>query len=48
LEHLKQLSAEEKANRKQEAAALKAQGKTNEEIGNHFGVTEGAVRKWFK
>ncbi|MDR1182664.1 MAG: AAA family ATPase [Bacteroidales bacterium] len=47
-EHLKVPSDKDKERRKQEAAELKAQGKSNREIARQLGVSEGAVRKWLK
>jgi KaiC/GvpD/RAD55 family RecA-like ATPase len=46
--HLKQPSENDKEQRKQTAAELKTQGKSNREIARQLGVSEGAVRKWFK
>jgi len=46
--HLKHLTDSERESRKQEAFELKAQGHSNREIGRRLGVSEGAVRKWFK
>lgn len=46
--HLKVLSQEDREERKEEARTLKSQGLTNQEIGDKFGVSESAVRKWFK
>ncbi|MCL2510443.1 MAG: AAA family ATPase [Bacteroidales bacterium] len=46
--HLKQPTEDDKANRKQEAADLKAQGLSNREIARRVGVSEGAIRKWLK
>lgn len=45
--HLKEKTLEEKEQRLEEAKVLKQQGWTNVKIGKHFGVSEGAVRKWF-
>jgi len=47
-EHLKVPSEKDKEQRKQEAAELKVQGKSNREIARQLGVSEGAIRKWFK
>jgi hypothetical protein len=47
-EHLKVPSDKDKEQHKQEAAELKAQGKSNREIARQLGVSEGAIRKWFK
>jgi hypothetical protein len=47
-EHLRVPSESDKEQRKQNAAELKAQGKSNREIARQLGVSEGAVRKWFK
>jgi KaiC/GvpD/RAD55 family RecA-like ATPase len=46
--HLKQPSESDKADRKQQAAELKLQGKSNREIARQMGVSEGAIRKWLK
>lgn len=47
-EHLRQLSDTDRDNRITESLELKRQGNTNVQIAKHFGVSEGAVRKWFK
>ncbi|MDR1259180.1 MAG: AAA family ATPase [Tannerellaceae bacterium] len=47
-EHLKVPSDRDKEQRKQDAAELKMQGKSNREIARQLGVSEGAIRKWFK
>lgn len=47
-EHLKQPSGKDTAARKEEAQAMREQGISNREIGRRMGVSEGAVRKWFK
>jgi hypothetical protein len=47
-EHLRVPSDKDKEQRKQEAAELKAQGKSNREIARLLGVSEGAIRKWIK
>jgi hypothetical protein len=47
-EHLRVPSDKDKEQRKQEAAELKAQGKSNREIARLLGVSEGAIRKWLK
>ena len=47
-EHLRTPSDNDKEQRKQNALELKAQGKSNREIARMLGVSEGAVRKWFK
>jgi hypothetical protein len=47
-EHLKEVSDKDKTEVKEQAKELKVQGKTNVEIAKRFGVSEGAVRKWFK
>jgi RecA-family ATPase len=44
-EHLKEIDKQE---RLLEVKRLKSQGKTNVEIGQQFGVTEGAIRAWLK
>lgn len=48
LEHLKQFSSEDKENRVSQAFELKEQGLSNVKIANELGVSEGAIRKWFK
>jgi len=47
-EHLKELNDKDKEQRKQEAAELKSQNIPNREIARRLGVSEGAIRKWFK
>ena len=47
-EHLRVPSDKDREQRKQEAAELKAQGKSNREIARQLSVSEGAIRKWFK
>ena len=47
-EHLRVLNDKDKEQRKQEAIELKTQGKSNREIARQLGVSEGAIRKWFK
>jgi archaellum biogenesis ATPase FlaH len=47
-EHLRVPSDTDKEQRKQKAAELKEQGKSNMEIARQLKVSEGAVRKWFK
>lgn len=47
-EHLKQTNDNEKADKIAEAQALREQGNSNREIARRMGVSEGAVRKWFK
>jgi hypothetical protein len=47
-EHLRVPSDKDKEQRKQDAAELKSQGKSNREIARQLCVSEGAVRKWFK
>jgi len=46
--HLKEQNDKDKEQRKQEAAELKAQNISNREIARRLGVSEGAIRKWFK
>jgi RecA-family ATPase len=46
--HLRVLSEKDKELRKEEAAELKEQGKSNREIARQLGVSEGSVRYWFK
>jgi hypothetical protein len=47
-DHLRVVDANEKAARIEEALDLKSRGWTNVAIANKIGVSEGAVRKWFK
>lgn len=47
-DHLKQFSKNDQEHKILEAFELRKQGKTNVQIANYFGVSEGAVRKWFK
>jgi hypothetical protein len=47
-EHLRVPSDKDKEQRKQDAAELKAQGKSNREIARQLGVSEGTVRYWLK
>ncbi len=47
-EHLKELSDTDKTNRIDKAKELKAKGFSNVAIAKEMGVSEGAVRKWFK
>ncbi|ANH84184.1 hypothetical protein A8C56_23560 [Niabella ginsenosidivorans] len=47
-EHLKNLTEKDTTARKEEARVLREQGVSNREIGRRMGVSEGAVRKWFK
>ncbi|GHV09835.1 hypothetical protein FACS1894162_1400 [Bacteroidia bacterium] len=47
-EHLRTPSDGDKEQRKKDASELKARGKSNREIARQLGVSEGAVRKWFK
>ena len=44
-DHLREI---DKLSRINDAKRLKTEGKSNVEIGKHFGVTEGAVRAWLK
>lgn len=48
LEHLKQVSSEDKEYRVTQAMELKKQGASNVKIASELGVSEGAVRKWLK
>ena len=47
-EHLIQQTDTDKAQRGAEVVELKRSGKTNKDIANIYGVSEGAVRKWLK
>ena len=47
-EHLRPTNASEKADRRQEALAMKATGASNVAIAQAFGVSEGAVRHWLR
>jgi len=47
-EHLKVLNEKDKEQRIQDASELRSQGISNREIARRLGVSEGAVRKWFK
>jgi RecA-family ATPase len=47
-EHLKERTEKDNADREQEILQLKNEGLSNTEIGRRMGVSEGAVRKWFK
>ena len=44
--HLKPITDEYRAARVEDAGKMKAQGYSHQRIADHFGVTEGAVRKW--
>ncbi len=46
--HLKQQSEQEADDRLADAAQMKKDGVTNAEIARKYGVSEGAVRKWFR
>lgn len=46
--YLKQPDETERSDRKATATEMRAQGLSNVEIAKKLGVTEGAVRKWFK
>jgi len=46
LEHLRKPSNEDRETRIAEAKQMKAEGKTNIQIAAHFGLSEGAIRKW--
>jgi RecA-family ATPase len=47
-EHLKEVSEKDKSENKELARTLKNEGISNVEIAKRCGVSEGAVRKWFK
>jgi len=47
-EHLKESTGQQRKQRAEEAAKLKAEGMSNVEIAKKFQVSEGAVRKWLK
>ena len=47
-EHLKVFSENDKEQRIDEAIEMKGRGISNTDIAKHFGVSEGAVRKWLK
>jgi len=47
-DHLKLPSEKTTAARKEEARIMREQGVSNREIARRMGVSEGAVRKWFK
>jgi predicted transcriptional regulator len=47
-EHLKQISDTDRDEKISEAKKLNSQGFSNVEIAKQFGVSEGAIRKWFK
>ena len=47
-EHLKELTETDKSNRVEKAKELRTQGLSNVAIAKEMGVSEGAVRKWFK
>ncbi len=47
-EHLKQLTEDERSLREFRSREFFDEGKSNVEIAKHFGVSEGAVRKWKK
>ena len=46
--HLRELTADDHDVRNMQALEMKRQGSTNKEIGDHFGVSEGAIRKRIK
>jgi len=46
--HLKQETENDKNKKLHEAIKMNQQGVTNIEIAKHFGVSEGAIRKWIK
>ena len=45
-DHLRVITAEDRAARKQQAYDMHKAGKSNVEIAKEFGVTEGSIRKW--
>ena len=47
-DHLKQVDENEKSNRIEQALDFRSQGFTNTAIALKLGVSEGAIRKWFK
>ena len=47
-EHLRMADKKDNESRMAEALELQKQGWPNTKIAQHFGVSEGAVRKWFK
>ena len=47
-EHLKSPDKKDSESRFKEALELRKQGWSNTKIAEHFGLSEGAVRKWFK
>ncbi|AKD04317.1 AAA family ATPase [Pontibacter korlensis] len=47
-DHLRQLAEGEREQQTKEALQMRQQGKSNVAIAAHFGVSEGAVRKWIK
>ena len=47
-DHLSRVSASVRSKRMREALRLKTSGASNVSIARHFGVSEGAVRKWLR
>lgn len=47
-QHLRQLPDGDREQQVREAVEMRSQGKSNVFIATHFGVSEGAVRKWLK
>ena len=47
-DHIKHVDENEKASRLEQALDLKSQGMSNIAIAQQMGVSEGAIRKWFK
>lgn len=47
-DHIKHVDENEKASRLEQAIDLKSQGLSNIAIAQQMGVSEGAIRKWFK
>ena len=48
LDHLREMNEFNKSERLERAKLMKERGISNVEIGKQLGVTEGAVRNWFK
>jgi DNA-binding NarL/FixJ family response regulator len=47
-DHIRHVDENEKASRVEQALDFKSQGMSNIAIAQKLGVSEGAVRKWFK